>query len=116
MAVLPTVDDFLACVRKSGVLDPKRLDDYLEKLRAAPDPPATAPRLADAMVRDGLLTGFQAEQLRRGRWRNFTISGKYVLLERLGAGGMGQVFLCEHRVMRRCVALKVLPPAQARDP
>ena len=38
------------------------------------------------------------------------------MLERLGSGGMGQVFLCEHKLMRRRVAVKVLPTAKAADP
>src|SRR5262249_37250707 len=33
----------------------------------------------------------------------------YKVLERLGAGGMGSVYLCEHTLMRRRVAVKVLP-------
>src|SRR6202035_474901 len=64
---------------------------------------------------DGLLTFFQAEQFLLGKWKRFTI-GKYKVLERLGSGGMGQVFLCEHKLMRRKVAVKVLPTAKAEDP
>ncbi|MCS7017446.1 MAG: serine/threonine protein kinase, partial [Gemmatales bacterium] len=45
----------------------------------------------------------------------FTI-GKYKVLEKLGSGGMGQVFLCEHLLMRRRVAIKVLPTSKAQDP
>ena len=50
-----------------------------------------------------------------GRWRNFIIGGKYKLLERLGRGGMAMVFLCEHQVMKRLVALKILPTAHGED-
>ena len=67
------------------------------------------------MVQDGILTNFQAEQFLLGKWRGFTI-GKYKLLERVGVGGMGQVFLCEHMFMKRRVAVKVLPPAKAEQP
>ena len=67
-------------------------------------------------MRDGVLTRFQADQLLAGKWRNFLIAGKYKLLERLGAGGMGTVFLCEHIQLRRRVAVKVLPPHQAKNP
>ena len=67
------------------------------------------------LVRDGLLTHFQAEQFLQGKWRRFTI-GKYKVLETLGAGGMGSVYLCEHKLMRRRVAVKVLPAAKAEDP
>jgi serine/threonine protein kinase len=41
--------------------------------------------------------------------------GHYRLLEPLGSGGMGQVYLAEHRIMRRRVALKVLAPALVND-
>jgi serine/threonine protein kinase len=71
-------------------------------------------RLAGLMVQEGLLTHFQAEQIMLGKWRRFTI-GKYKVLERLGSGGMGSVYLCEHKFMRRRVAVKVLPAAKAED-
>jgi serine/threonine protein kinase len=47
-------------------------------------------------------------------WKRFHI-GKYKVLERIGAGGMGLVFLCEHQVMRRRVAVKVLPTVKAGE-
>ncbi len=34
--------------------------------------------------------------------------GEYLLLERIGAGGMGEVFRAEHRTMNRQVAVKIL--------
>jgi serine/threonine protein kinase len=68
------------------------------------------------MVRDGLLTRFQAAHLLQGKWRNFILSGKYKVLGPLGSGGMGQVFLCEHLVMRRRVAVKIMPAARPDDP
>jgi serine/threonine protein kinase len=110
-----TSAEFLDLVRKSGVLDEKRLDPHLEKLRAANALPNEPGKLAGILVRDGLLTHFQAEQLMLGKWRRFTI-GKYKVLERLGSGGMGSVYLCEHKLMRRRVAVKVLPTAKASDP
>ena len=72
--------------------------------------------MADALVAEGLITRFQADQMLRGRWRNFILGGKYIILEPLGAGGMGTVYLCSHRIMRRPVAVKVLPAVQADDP
>jgi len=110
-----TVHEFLDLVRKSGVLEDNRLESYAQKLRAAGALPANPAKLAGVMVRDGMLTTFQAEQIVQGKWRRFTI-GKYKVLERLGSGGMGSVFLCEHKLMRRRVAVKVLPTAKATDP
>jgi serine/threonine protein kinase len=115
MAAPSSSDELLDLVRKSGVGDEKRLDTYMQQLRASGGVPPEPGKLAGLMVRDGLLTHFQAEQFLLGKWRRFTI-GKYKVLERLGSGGMGSVYLCEHKFMRRRVAVKVLPAAKAEDP
>lgn len=70
--------------------------------------------MAQALVREGVVTQFQAGQFLQGKSRGFFI-GNYKVLERLGTGGMGLVYLCEHRLMRRRVAIKVLPNASAKD-
>lgn len=110
-----TVDEFLELVQRSGIADEARLKSYLQKLASQSGVPTDPSKLAGTLVRDGLLTYFQADQLLQGKWKRFFI-GKYKVLERLGAGGMGQVFLCEHKLMRRRVAVKVLPAVKAQDP
>ncbi len=115
MATPATIDDLMKLIRKSGMIDENKLNSYLEHLTASNSLPTEVKKLAGSMVRDGILTYFQAEQFLLGKWRGFTI-GKYKLLERIGFGGMGQVFLCEHIYMKRRVAIKVLPPAKAEDP
>jgi eukaryotic-like serine/threonine-protein kinase len=42
--------------------------------------------------------------------------GQYRLKRRLGQGGMGEVYLAEHILLRRPCAVKVIRPAQAGDP
>jgi serine/threonine protein kinase len=110
-----TAEQFLELVRKSGLLEAQQLEGYLEKRRATGALPDEPRALAEAMVRDGLLTRFQTVHLVRGKWRNFILSGKYKVLGPLGSGGMGHVYLCEHLVMRRRVAVKVLPTS-TKDP
>ncbi|HEX4461232.1 MAG TPA: protein kinase [Polyangia bacterium] len=43
-------------------------------------------------------------------------AGPFVLLEKLGSGGMGEVFLAEHQLLGRRVALKVLHADHLRNP
>src|SRR5919199_6078340 len=116
MPVPSTGAEFLDAVRASGVVDERRLEAFLEQWYAVTSPPEDPRELAKDMLEGKLLTPFQKEQLLQGKRRGFLIADKYILLDHLGAGGMGSVYLCEHKVMRRRVALKVLPPALARDP
>jgi serine/threonine protein kinase len=116
MPVPATRDEFLDLVRKSGVLDDERVTAYARAMTEAGVPLDQPKALAQRMIRDGLLTVFQAQQLLQGKHRRFLLNGKYRLLEPIGAGGMGQVFLCTHIYMNRLVALKVLPVDKVHDP
>jgi serine/threonine-protein kinase len=42
--------------------------------------------------------------------------GQYRLRKRLGAGGMGEVYLAEHQLLKRPCALKLIRPGDAADP
>lgn len=104
-----TVAEFLDLARKSGLLPDAKLDEVIDRHRASNTLPQTVDQFAALLVREALLTFFQAKQLKLGRYKRFTIGSKYRLLELIGAGGMGAVYLCEHTLMKRLVALKVLP-------
>lgn len=114
MTIPGNINEFLDLVRKSGVSADKPLEAHVEKLRASGALPAEPPKLAGVLVRDGYLTRFQAEQILQGKWRRFSIH-KYQVLECLGTGGMGSVYLCQHKARRQIVAVKVLPRAGAAD-
>jgi serine/threonine protein kinase len=103
--------DFLELVRTSGILRAGSLDDRLAEVPNLPPEPVKA---ADILVRKGVLTRFQANQLLAGRHRGFRL-GSYIIRDRLGQGGMGAVYLAEHETLRRRVALKVLPPQRGTE-
>jgi serine/threonine protein kinase len=107
-----TIDAFLDVLGKSGLVDEERLRLFLQQAGGL----STMPRkLAARFVASGLLTQFQAEQLLQGKHRGYNI-GKYRVLERIGAGGHSTVYLCEHRMVKRRVAIKVLPTAKSDNP
>jgi serine/threonine protein kinase len=110
MAIVQNPSDFLNLVEKAELLEPAQLKPYRERTAGL-----TIKETAEMLVRDGMITGFQAGLLLKGKWRNFFLGGKYKVLEHLGSGGMGTVFLCEHRHMRRRVAVKLLPPEQLQN-
>jgi serine/threonine protein kinase len=116
MSAPATREEFLDLVRRSAVLENEKLDSFAQTLSDSGTATLAEPQiLASRMVREGLLTGFQAKQILQGKWRRFHISGKYKLMELIGAGGMGAVYLCEHVHMQRLVALKVLPTDKLSD-
>jgi serine/threonine protein kinase len=110
-----SADRFLDALRQSGLLASEMFDAQVRR-SAAEGPPEDARELADRFVRDGLLTSYQAERLLQGQWQSLLIAGKYAVLAPLGVGGMGQVYLTEHLVMRRRSAVKVLPARLTADP
>ena len=79
---------------------------FEEISRRAPGIPGTVALAKELLQRDWL-TPYQANQLIGGNVNDLVL-GSYVLLERLGSGGMGQVFKARHRGMNRVVALKVI--------
>ena len=115
MAAPANPTEFLAVLRKSSLVAEDRLEAELGRYRSAPTPIQTVDQMASSLIRSGLLTRFQAKQIKIGRYKRFEIAGKYRLLELLGVGGMGAVYLCEHMFMKRLVALKVLPVEKLQD-
>lgn len=70
-------------------------------------------QLADQLVYNGVISEYQAEQLKSGRTK-FNL-GPYVITGWIGQGGMGQVFKGEHMVLGRVSAIKVLPLDKTTD-
>ena len=58
--------EFLDLVRKSGVVDDKRLDAHVQKLKGASLLPPEPSKVAGVLIRDGFLTHFQAENILAG--------------------------------------------------
>ena len=111
---MPTVLDstkFLTLVQKSGLVSADQLNSMYN---SEDEIPASPDDCAKEMVQAKLLTSFQAKQLLGGRYRGFML-GTYKILEPIGKGGMGTVFLGEHSTLKRQVALKVLPADKAKD-
>jgi serine/threonine protein kinase len=109
-----SVDDFLKRLADSDLLPQADLQALLDDLPDL-DRSQDAQQLAQALVRQKKLSRFQAQAIYQGRTRGLVL-GNYVLLEKIGAGGMGQVYKAEHRRMKRVVAIKVLPPHIVKSP
>ena len=109
----PTVaNEFFQLVLKSKLLSEAQLQQAVEKFDL--DDSKSAKSIARKLVRERVLTPFQAERLLEGRYRGFVIDG-YRVREVLGVGGMGCVYIAEDRPNNRKVALKVLASQHNTD-
>ncbi len=94
----------------SGIIAQGHLENFIPPKAN----PASAEELVAQLVKENHLTKFQAAQVAAGKAKSL-ILGEYTLLDKIGAGGMGQVFKALHRRMERTVAIKVLPPTMTND-
>jgi len=84
------------------LLTPRQREEVVRVLRSQ-FPEARA--LAQELLRRGWLTPYQVNRLLQGRGGELQL-GPYIVLERLGEGGMGEVFKARHPTMDRLVAVK----------
>lgn len=107
---ITTAESFLVVLEKSELLTTEQFAEAQDATLLTND----AAEMAEMLVRQGLLTSWQASQLLAGRSTLFL--GNYALMDFLGRGGMGSVFLAKHRTMKRRVALKVVSKQVGKDP
>jgi serine/threonine-protein kinase len=91
-------------LKAADLLDAAQLEE-LSRLPEASNPDPRA--LGNVLLRRNLLTRYQINQLAQGRGASLRV-GPYLVLDRLGEGGMGQVFRARHHHMQRIVALKLI--------
>lgn len=105
------LDQFTKRLLQSGLLSATEIQAVVD----GPAKPADSEQLARELVRLKRLTAYQAQQIYQGKGKSLVL-GNYVILDKLGQGGMGLVLKAQHRRMNRSVALKVLSPKALESP
>lgn len=105
-----SIGDFVTLLRSSGLVAPEVLEPLVGPFAAATGP--VPEELVRTLLDRNLITQWQLDQLRKGKHKGFML-GRYKLLQLLGAGGMGSVYLGKHEVLGHKVALKILPRSHA---
>jgi serine/threonine protein kinase/formylglycine-generating enzyme required for sulfatase activity/WD40 repeat protein len=109
-----SLENFAQRLVQSGLFSAEDLEQFRENL--PPDKhPETAQDLARELILADRLTRFQAEAVYQGKLKGL-VMGEYVVLDRIGAGGMGEVLKARHRRMKRVVAMKVIASKAMRSP
>ena len=111
--MVQSVADFSRQLTDSGVLTGRELEVALDAASTG-GLPQDAEQYARLLVKRKLLTAYQAEHIISGRGRAL-VYGNYLVLDKLGHGGMGVVLKAKHRRMERVVALKVLSPEVSKN-
>ncbi|MFO0879979.1 MAG: protein kinase [Gemmataceae bacterium] len=95
-------------IQRTGLLDASEISDFLgnrlDRLREY----TSEERLGQAFIQANLLTAYQLQRLLAGTTHGLVL-GSYRICDEIGRGGMGTVYLAEHGLMKRRVAIKVLP-------
>jgi eukaryotic-like serine/threonine-protein kinase len=110
-----TAVEFVAILKKSNLVKPDRLEAIVKGWQETNQQPEDANKFATKLIQEGVITTFHATNLLKGRYKGFVL-GKYRVLQPLGSGGMGTVYLCEHMTIGHRVAIKVLPGKENTDP
>jgi serine/threonine protein kinase len=109
-----SIEQYLDRVADSGLISDADLKSTFEELSASGQE-TDAETFAKQLVQQKKLTVYQAQQCYLGKGKQLVL-GNYVILDKLGQGGMGMVLKAEHRRMERIVALKILAPAITKNP
>src|SRR6478609_4745345 len=111
-----TTNKLVDLLKRSNLVDEAKLTSFLEKAAAAHGEAALEDqqKLSELLIAENLITRWQADKLLAGKHKGFRL-GKYKLLGQIGKGGMSSVYLAEHEMMRRRVAIKVLPTSRVND-
>ena len=113
----PQVSRFWQATLLSGLMDAQGLTACWDAIAPAKreDREHIDRRLARQAVQLKALTLWQAQQLLAGRSSGYKVD-RYVLLDLIGQGGMGRVYLARDTRLNRRVALKILSPERVSNP
>lgn len=109
---MPTAESLLYALRVSGLLTPEQVDRLAGELAALGDDPQV---LCRYLIEHHRIPVYQLRKVIHGKTAELFI-GPYIVLDKLGEGGMGKVYKARDSRSGRVVALKVIRPQLLSNP
>ncbi|MDY3557892.1 protein kinase [Gemmata sp. JC673] len=109
---LETADDLVRTLQGSGLFTPEQIGAIVRDLNAFGTDLQGGMR---HILKHERVTHYQLGKIIRGKSADLVV-GSYIVLDKLGEGGMGKVFRARHGRTDRTVALKVIRPSLIVNP
>lgn len=106
-----TVASLIESLRQLNLVEGKQFTDLTKSTYRF----ANTQALGKFLIESNRLTVYQVNKLLKGEGKELVL-GHYVLLSKIGEGGMGTVYKAQHRIMRRTVAVKVIKKSKLQNP
>ena len=109
-----SMDGYIELLGKSGLMSGEEIESSRNEFVKETGEDANAADFAKYLERKNLATSWHNQKLLDKKYKGFFI-GSYKFLQKIGAGGMGKVYLAEHTALARRCAIKVLPRSRMSD-
>ncbi|HEY1189329.1 MAG TPA: serine/threonine-protein kinase [Gemmata sp.] len=109
---LESAEDLVRALQGSGLFTPEQIGSIVRDLAAFGADLQGGMR---HILKTGRVTYYQLGKIVRGKAADLVV-GPYIVLDKLGEGGMGKVFRARHARIDRTVALKVIRPSLVANP
>lgn len=99
---------FLALAVKSGLINQVDVEEACKDFQSRSTNASEIDKLCDHLISKGVLTSWQCNKLRTGRWKGFYLDG-YCFLGQIGKDQMSSTYLCKVMATGKQVAMRVTP-------
>jgi serine/threonine-protein kinase len=108
------LDKFLELVQKSGLASSTETVAWRAEFPFTLTDEFAVEELCLQLIGKGVLTTWQCDKLRQGKWKGFFLDG-YCFLSRISMDDTSSTYLCREVATQKYVAMRVTPPHFSTD-